>query len=99
MTTARCALVGAIVAGFVLALALATSPRLHQLVHPDSDQPVHSCLVMTLQACVSGAVIVVATQLPAASVTSVTLRDVGKIESFFLSCRLLEHGPPRILLS
>ncbi|MBP1690574.1 MAG: hypothetical protein H6Q34_1147 [Deltaproteobacteria bacterium] len=97
MATARFALVGAVVAGLVFTLVLATSPRLHQSVHPDSDQPAHSCLVTTLQACGYEAVLVV--QLAAASVTSVSLRGVGKIESFFLSCRLLEHGPPRVLLS
>lgn len=98
-TTARCALVGAVAAGFLLALALATSPQLHQLVHPDGGQPAHSCLAKTLQAGTYEAVVVVAIQLAAASVTRVPLRDAGKVESFFLSCRLLEHGPPRVLLS
>ena len=98
---ARVVLVGAVVAGFLLALALATSPQLHQLVHPDGGQPFHSCLATTLQAGAYEAVIVVvvATQLAVASVTRAPLRDVGMVESFFLSCRLLEHGPPRVLLS
>ena len=98
--TARCALVGAVAAGFLLALALVTFPQLHQLVHPDGGQPAHSCLATTLQAGAYEAVIVVvAIQLAAASVTRVAPRDAGKVESFFLSCRLLEHGPPRVLLS
>jgi hypothetical protein len=98
---ARSALVGAVAAGLLLALALAASPQLHQLVHSDSGQPCHGCLATTLQAGAYEAVIVVvvAIQLAAASVTRVSLRDVGMIESFFLSCRLLEHGPPRALLS
>jgi hypothetical protein len=101
LATARFALVGAVAAGVLLALALATSPELHQLVHPDGGQPAHSCLATTLQAGAYEAVIVVvvAIQLAAASVTRVPLRDVGKVESFFLSCRLLGHGPPRVLLS
>jgi hypothetical protein len=99
-TAARCALVGAVAAGFLLALALVTFPQLHQLVHPDGGQPAHSCLATTLQAGVYEAVVVVVViQLAAASVTRVPLRDAGKVESFFLSCRLLEHGPPRVLLS
>jgi hypothetical protein len=98
---ARLALVGTVAAGFLLALALATSPQLHQLVHPDSGQPCHGCLATTLQAGAYEAIIVVvvAIQLAAASITRVLLRDAGMVESFFLSCRLLAHGPPRVLLS
>ena len=97
---ARCALVAAVAIGFLLALTLATSPELHQLVHPDGGQPAHSCLATTLQ---SGAyeaviVVVVAIQLAAVAVTRAPRSDVG-VESFFLRCRLLEHGPPRVLLS
>jgi ABC-type sulfate transport system permease component len=101
LVTARVVLVGAVAAGFLLALALATSPQLHQFVHPDSNQPAHSCLATTLQAGAYRAVIVVvvAIQLAAVSVTRVPLRNLGLVESFFLSCRLLEHGPPRVLLS
>ena len=101
LATARFALVGAVAAGFLLASALATSPQLHRLVHPDGGRPAHSCLATTLQAGAHEAVTVVevAIQLAATSVTTVPLRDLGKVESFFLSCRLLEHGPPRVLLS
>jgi hypothetical protein len=101
LARARLVLVGAVAAGFLLALALATSPQLHQLVHPDRCQPCHGCLATTLQAGAYEAVIVVvvAVQLAAISVTRVPLRDVGMVESFFLSCRLLELGPPRSRLS
>ena len=100
LVTARVLLVGAVTAGFLLALALATSPQLHQFVHPDSDQPAHSCLATTLQAGAYEAVIVVVVAIQlAGSVTRVPLRNLGPVESFFLSCRLLEHGPPRALLS
>jgi hypothetical protein len=101
LTHARFAIVGTVIAGFLLGLALAMSPQLHKLVHPDGDQPFHSCLATTLQA---GAydtvdVVAVAIQLVATSVATVPPRDGGMVESFFLSCRLLEHGPPRVLLS
>ena len=100
LAIARCALVSIAAAGFLLALALATSPQLHRLVHPDSDQPAHSCLATTLQTgAYEAIIIVVAIQLVAASLPRVPLRDLGPVESFFLSCRLLEHGPPRVLLS
>src|ERR1700694_1883446 len=83
----RFALVGAVTAGFLLGVVLATSPHLHQLVHPDSGQPAHSCLATTLRAGAYEAVIVVVVviQLAAASLTGVPLRGLGPVESFFLS--------------
>ena len=84
LAIARFALVGAAVAGFMLALALATSPQLHRLVHPDSDQPAHSCIATTLQTGAYEAVIIVlAIQLVAASLARIPLPDLGPIESFF----------------
>jgi hypothetical protein len=101
LARARFALVGAVAAGLLLALTLATSPQLHELVHPDAGQPLHSCLVTILQAGGSEVVLaaVVAIPLVVASVAKVPLRDSGMVESFFLRCRRLEHGPPRFLLS
>ena len=92
----RRALVAAAAAGFLLTLALAASPQLHQLVHPGAEQPNHVCLATALQAGEYEAVAVAAVALGVAALAStpLPLRDVGKAESFFLSCRLLEHGPP-----
>lgn len=93
---ARRALVGAVAVGFLLSLAAAVSPGLHHHFHHDAGQPGHACLATSLQSgkceTVPSTAVVVA---PTSSLDEVIPpRDGGKVESFYLSCRLLERGPP-----
>jgi len=101
LSRARTALVGAVIAGYVLALALATSPQLHDLCHHDARQREHVCLATILHSGGSEpvAVAVVAVAALPALIAKVPLPSVQDTESFFLRCRLLRHGPPAFLLS
>jgi hypothetical protein len=85
-------------AGFVIALVLAASPKLHSLAHDSDRMQHHECLAMVLQ---NGACDDVAPTLTlAAFVTTLfeaALPDESRsVESLFLSCRILEHAPPVI---
>lgn len=95
---ARLALVGAVVAGLLLALMLAASPQFHELLHHDSDQQEHVCLATILQA--GGFEDVLVVLMPVTPMVEIIAtapqRDVKKVESFFLSCRVLEHAPPLV---
>ena len=95
-TVARLALVGAVVAGLLLAAVLAASPQLHELLHRDGDDSEHVCLVTILHAGGFEDVLVVALAVApmAEIIATAPLREVEKAESFFLSCRVLEHAPP-----
>ena len=100
-TAARLALVGAVVAGLLLATALAASPQLHAWLHHHGDESEHVCLAATLQ---SGGieeilVVIMAVEPMAEVVATAPVRDLEVAESFFLSCRVLEHAPPHGLLS
>jgi len=92
----RAALFGAALAGYVLAVGLASSPQLHDLFHHDAEQRQHVCLATTLHTgqAAPTAVVVLAVEPAAAPATKVAPTDVESAESFFLRCRLLEHGPP-----
>lgn len=95
-TATRLALVGAVVAGLLLALMLAASPQLHELLHHDSGQPEHVCLATILQAggCEDVLVVLMVVTPIVEIVATAPLRAAEKAESFFLSCRVLEHAPP-----
>ena len=98
---ARLALVGALMAGLLLAAALAASPQLHAWLHHGGEQPEHVCLATTLQAGGLEEIlaVIMAVDPMAEIVATAPLRDAEEAESFFLSCRVLEHAPPRGLLS
>jgi hypothetical protein len=93
----RFALLGAALAGFVLALVLAAAPALHEQLHGDAGHVPHECLATVLHAggCDDAA--------PAPTLASfvATLFEVAPLEyarepgSLFLSHRILEHAPPR----
>ena len=101
-SAAHLALAGAVVAGVLLALVVAASPQLHELLHhlggSDSE---HACLVATLQAGgLDGVLLVVMAVAPMLEIVAPAApRDVAGAASFFLTCRVLEHAPPRGLLS
>jgi hypothetical protein len=93
--------VGAVLAGFLLALGLAASPGLHEFIHHDGGRAHHECLATTLQAngC-DDALLVVMVVLPLAQPDAdAPPREAELAKSFFLSCRVLEHAPPQSLLS
>ena len=100
-TATRLALVGAVVAGLLLAAILAASPQLHERLHHDGGDAEHVCLVTTLQAGGFADLLVVLMAVePADGIIATAPRPaVEKAASFFLSCHVLEHAPPRGLLS
>ncbi|MEA3212842.1 MAG: hypothetical protein QOE70_5899 [Chthoniobacter sp.] len=97
--TLRIALLCAVLVGFVLALALAASPQLHELIHHDDGHGEHQCLAVTLQSGGSDAAAVapLVTQAFLAELFALVPRgESAWVESLFLSCRVLEHAPPLI---
>ena len=98
---ARVALIGAIIAGYILALVLEASPLLHKRLHHDADDAQHGCLVTTINhsgcdgAGAEGYAVLVS---PAFShfLINPTAFAAG---SFFLSCSIFERGPPVVSLS
>ena len=97
----RVTLSGALFAGLLLALSLAASPQLHELVHHDGAAEQHACLAYTLQTGGSEAVPLVVITMQPLGEPSVAppARHAEHCESFFLTCARLEHAPPRSLLS
>ena len=97
----RVTLSGALFAGLLLALSLAASPQLHELIHHDGAAEQHECLAYTLQTGGSEAVpLVVITMRPLGEhCVSLPVWRAEHPESFFLTCRRLEHAPPRTLPS
>ena len=97
-TAARLALVGTLLVGFVLALALAASPELHHRTHHDADQQEHQCLATTI----GGGGCEDAGVAPTFAAFVAMLFEVAPpdyshaVGSLFLSCRVLEHAPPVI---
>lgn len=100
---ARFALVSAVLTGFLLALALAASPQLHELAHDaDHSEQHHECLATVLSEGGLDTVLVIATlvqTLPEPRPVAIAVQDLHPVQSFFLSCRVLEHAPPQSLLS
>ncbi|HEV7404803.1 MAG TPA: hypothetical protein VGO11_17810 [Chthoniobacteraceae bacterium] len=92
------ALIGATLAGFLLALLMAASPALHERLHHDADHDQHECLAKVLHA--GGA----SDDAPApptlaafvAELFEVAPVDASRVaEALFLDCGILEHAPPR----
>ncbi len=94
----RLTLFGAVLAGFVLALALAALPELHERIHHDADQEDHQCLATTIGngGCEN------APAPPAVTAFLPVLLEIAPkdcacvVEALFLSCSVLEHAPPFI---
>ena len=94
----RLALTCAVLAGFVLALALAALPELHERIHHTSDHQEHQCLATTI----GGGGSVDAPSAPTlasfvAMLFAVVPVDGSRmVESLILGCSVLEHAPPVI---
>ena len=77
---------------------LVVCPSLHELVHHDADDEHHDCAVTLLlagqieQPAVDPIIITGPTPVQVALDQSYDAQSCG---SFFLSCRILEHAPPR----
>lgn len=80
------------------ATVLAVCPSLHELIHHDADDEHHDCAVTLFlagqveQPTLEFIVLSKPALLPVPLDQSYDPRSYG---SFFLSCRLLEHAPPR----
>lgn len=81
------------------ATVLAVCPSLHELIHPDADDEHHDCAVTLFlagqveQPAVEPIVIIG----PARILVSLDeICDAQSAGSFFLSCRIMEHAPPRL---
>jgi hypothetical protein len=95
----RTGVIGSVLFGFVLALILSASPRLHELVHGDHDAAGHQCLVATLQGggCndVEPGAPTIAVFL-ASILVLVPIGDLAWVESIFSIGCVFEHAPPFI---
>jgi hypothetical protein len=80
------------------AAVLVVCPSLHELIHHDAVDEHHDCAVTLFlagqveQPTLESIVVTKPALLPVPLDRSYDLRSCG---SFFLSCRLLEHAPPR----
>ena len=93
----RLALVGVLLAGFVLALALAASPELHERIHHDADQQEHQCLATTIGGGCEDALVAPTLAGFVAVLFAVVPEDHSRAaEAQFLSCCVFEHAPPVI---
>lgn len=105
----RLALVGAVLAGFVLALTLAASPELHERLHHHADHDdqdghdghdgheEHECLAKTFTSggCEDMQVAPTLVGFVAVLFATVPADHSRAVASAFLDCGILEHAPPR----
>ena len=80
------------------ATVLAVCPSLHELIHPDADDEHHDCAVTSFLAgqVEQPAVEPILIIGPAPVLVSLDQTcDAQSAGSFFLSCRIMEHAPPR----
>lgn len=96
----RLALVGAVLAGFVLALTLAASPELHERLHHHDDHDgheQHECLAKTFTSGGCEDMQVAPTLVGFVAVLFATVPEDHSraVASAFLACGILEHAPPR----
>jgi hypothetical protein len=94
----RIVLFSAALAGFVFAMLLAGSPKLHEWAHQDSGDTEHQCLATVLHAgaCDDPAPTPPLVAAAEGAVEAVAEDNSRVALSLFLSCRILEHAPPAI---
>jgi hypothetical protein len=86
-----------IATAFVWGLALSVSPQLHECVHPDADQPGHSCAVTFISSGNydhSPQPIVVSPPLAVDPFSQVPTLSPEWVEALFLGASIFEHAPP-----
>lgn len=93
----RLALIGATLAGFVLAFVLAASPELHERLHHEDGGKHHECLATALHAgaCDDAAPAQALASFIATLCEAAPPGESRAADSLFLSFRILEHAPPR----
>ena len=93
----RLALIGATLAGFVIALWLAASPEAHEDMHGGDEHGHHECLATALHAgaCDDAAPAQALASFIATLFAMVPPGESRAADSLFLSFRILEHAPPR----
>jgi hypothetical protein len=96
---ARVAVLATVLAGFLLAFALAASPSLHERFHhgQSDHHGQHECLATLLAAggfddLLSVVAFVVESEAKKSQVFAPS--DEGSLGSFYLACRFLDHAPP-----
>ena len=95
--TFRLALVGAMLAGIVMAVLMAVSPDLHDLVHHDGGAGEHQCLVTMMLAGGCDATAPEALNVAVFLAPLFGMEPMGEsawVESVFASGSVFEHAPP-----
>ena len=97
-TASRLALIGATLAGLLLALVLSVSGELHERLHHDDGDHHHECLATVLHsgACDSSTPAPVLEGIETVLIETARRDFFRIVESPFLSCRILEHAPPAV---
>ncbi len=84
---------------FLWSLALGASPQLHRFIHPDADQPGHTCAV-TLVASGSFAhsapAPLVSAPVLVVQFSAIPVLTPQWVESPFLGASIFEHAPPAL---
>jgi hypothetical protein len=86
-------------AAFLWSLVLSVSPQLHERVHPDADQPGHSCaatLVASGNYAHSAPAPLVSAPVQLIQVSTIPALTPQWVESPFLGARIFEHAPPAL---
>jgi hypothetical protein len=86
-------------AAFLWSLTLGVSPQLHARIHPDANQPDHTCAVTVMAAgnyTHSAPAPLVSTPVPLVHFSTVPALAPQWVESPFLSARIFEHAPPAL---
>ena len=89
---------GLVLAHLLVVLALAASPRLHHLIHPDEVDDDGDCAVVLFLhgGCDQAPVpLVVPTCVEAWHATAAAVTAAVRVPSVFAVCGVLEHAPPR----
>jgi hypothetical protein len=85
-------------AGFVFAMLLAGSPKLHEWAHQDSGKTEHQCLATSLHSgtCDNVVPAPIFTGATFATIETTPEIRVHAAPLLFLSCGVFEHAPPAV---
>jgi hypothetical protein len=84
---------------FLWSLALSASPQLHKAIHPDANQPGHTCAVTLVASgsfTHSAAVPLVSAPVPVVQFSTIPALTPQWVESPFLGASVFEHAPPAL---
>lgn len=86
-----------VLAGYLVTLALVSSPSLHAAVHPDAGHENHPCAVMTLlneQVVTFTPTLFIPAKFQFSEIARYEQPRATFLGSSFLSSNILEHAPP-----